>query len=99
VLNQAALVMRAQHAKKWRIVVAAEAQRNEEKTRKLSQARADAVKAYLVKKAPGLDPASIEAIGAVSDTPTVIIIATERDSGATPPPAQAAPEIEIQPGG
>jgi outer membrane putative beta-barrel porin/alpha-amylase/OmpA family protein/thrombospondin type 3 repeat protein len=94
VLDQVALTMRA-HAQvpKWRVVVAAEKQATEARQRALSQARADAVKAYLVQK--GVPQGKIEAIGAVSDTPTVVIVATEGAPSA--PPAQDAPEIEISP--
>ncbi|MBI4508153.1 MAG: OmpA family protein [Deltaproteobacteria bacterium] len=77
ILDQATVTMRAQgNVSKWRVVVAAEDQGSERKTRAVSQARADAIKAYL--SARGVAADKIEAIGAVADEPAVVIVATER---------------------
>jgi outer membrane protein OmpA-like peptidoglycan-associated protein len=86
-LDQAALTMLgAKGVAKWRIVVAAEKQRSDDQTRSVSQQRADAVKAYLIGK--GVPEASIEALGVVGDSPTVAIVAMQREESATPPPAE-----------
>jgi OmpA-OmpF porin, OOP family len=85
-LDQVSLTMLSEHGvTKWRIVVAAEKQKNEEATRALSQQRADAIKAYVVSK--GIAADRIEALGVVGDTPTVAVVAMEREGGAAPAPA------------
>ncbi|MFH0901068.1 MAG: transporter [Pseudomonadota bacterium] len=89
ILDQAAALMRAQlDVKKWRIVVAAENAGTESATRARSQARADAVKAHLVSR--GLAADTIDAIGALGDTPVVVIVATERKGKDSAPPAGEA---------
>ncbi len=80
-LDQIALTMLTEHGvKKWRIVVAAERQKTDDLTRSFSQQRADAVKAYLVGK--GVPADTLEALGVVGDTPTVAIVALEREEAA-----------------
>lgn len=72
-----ARVMRMQpDVSRWRIVVAARAQRSEELTRAKSQAQADAVKAGLI--AAGMSEDALEAIGAVSDSETLAFAVLER---------------------
>jgi OmpA-OmpF porin, OOP family len=106
-LDQVAMVMRGQpQVTKWRIVVAAEKNKDESKQRATSQARADAIKAYLQTK--GLRPEQIEAVGAVSDSPTVAIVGIEKNANLAPPDTgttieiepqndEQAPEIEMEP--
>ncbi len=94
-LDQVALAMRGQpQVSKWRIVAAADAKGDETKQRAASQARADAIKAYLISK--GLAGDKLEAVGAISDKPTVAIVALEKDLGIAPP-EDATIEIEITP--
>jgi outer membrane protein OmpA-like peptidoglycan-associated protein len=61
---------------RWRVVVAAKKQRKEELTRRKSQKQADAIRIQLA--ARGIPNEAIEAIGAVSDKPTVAIAVLER---------------------
>lgn len=61
---------------KWRVVVAAKRQKDDDKTRATSQAQADAFREALINAGVAAD--SIEAIGAVTDTPTVAIAVVER---------------------
>jgi outer membrane protein OmpA-like peptidoglycan-associated protein len=96
-LEQAALVMRGEpNVTKWRIVIAAEKQKTDEATRELSQKRADALVAFLVKE--GVPAERLEAVGVVGDRPTTAIVALERTDAAPPdpeepPPADPEPEI------
>jgi outer membrane protein OmpA-like peptidoglycan-associated protein len=85
-VDQIALTMLSEHSvKKWRIVVAAEKQANDDKTRALSQQRADALKAWVVSK--GVPADSVEALGVVGDTPTVAVVALEREEAPAAAPA------------
>ncbi len=94
-LDQTALTMRAEYSvKKWRVVVAAEKQKNDELTRALSQQRAEAIRAYLISK--GVPEANIEALGVVGDTPTVVVVALERTEAAPPADGAAEPEPVIE---
>ena len=61
---------------KWRVVVAAKKQKKEEATRIKSQRQADAIRIQLA--ARGIENERIEAVGAVSDNPTVAIAVLER---------------------
>ncbi len=77
VVDQLALVMKMNpDVAAWRVVVAAPRQRNDEATRAESQARADAIKAQVVSRGVAAD--AIEAIGAVSDNATIVVIVRER---------------------
>ena len=77
VVGQAAAVMRMHPTvARWRVVVAAPKQRNEDLTRRKSQRQADAIRLQLVAK--GIPNDAIEAIGAVSDRTTVAIAVVER---------------------
>jgi hypothetical protein len=94
ILDQVALLMRgAPKVKKWRVVVAAEKQKTDEATRALSQQRADAIKAYLIKK--GVPEDRIEALGVVGKSATVAVVALEIE-GAAPPPEAGTTEEEPQ---
>jgi outer membrane protein OmpA-like peptidoglycan-associated protein len=78
VVQQISRVMRMQkNVARWRIVVAARNQGNDEKTRAKSQIQADNLRAALVVDG-GLADDSVEAIGAVSDKPIVAIAVLER---------------------
>ena len=84
-VDQIALTMLTSHGvKKWRIVVAAEKQGSDDKTRALSQQRADVIKAWVVSK--GVPADSVEALGVVGDTPTVAVVALEREEAPDPAP-------------
>jgi outer membrane protein OmpA-like peptidoglycan-associated protein len=95
---------------KWRVVVAAKRQSDDDKTRATSQAQADALREAMI--AAGLPSDSVEAIGAVTDTPTVAIAVAERQEnedaefvcpaslrviGREPPAAGAAPAMVSEP--
>ena len=72
----AAVMMMHPEVAKWRVVVAARKQKKEEATRIKSQRQADAIRIRLASR--GIDNERIEAIGAVSDNPTVAIAVLER---------------------
>ena len=87
--DQATLLVKKEgDVAKWKIIVAAEKQKDDDATRALGQARAEAIKAHLVKK--GYPADRLEPIGAVSDTPRVVLAATERNAQhwGFPPPAE-----------
>jgi OOP family OmpA-OmpF porin len=83
----AAIMMMHPEVSKWRVVVAAKKQRKEEATRIKSQKQADAIRIHLASR--GIDNERIEAIGAVSDTPTVAIAVLERAEAGDEGMAQA----------
>ena len=72
----AAIMMMHPEVARWRVVVAAKKQKKEEATRIKSQRQADAVRIQLA--ARGIENDRIEAIGAVSESPTVAIAVLER---------------------
>ena len=72
----AAIMMMHPEVAKWRVVVAAKKQKKEEATRIKSQRQADAIRIQLA--ARGIENDRIEAVGAVSDNPTVAIAVLER---------------------
>jgi OmpA-OmpF porin, OOP family len=72
----AAIMMMHPEVAKWRVVVAARKQKKEEATRIKSQRQADAIRIQLA--AGGIENDRIEAMGAVSDNPTVAIAVLER---------------------
>ena len=72
----AAIMMMHPEVAKWRVVVAAKKQKKEEATRIKSQRQADAIRIHLASR--GIENDRIEAIGAVSDNPTVAIAVLER---------------------
>ncbi|HUS67643.1 MAG TPA: OmpA family protein [Kofleriaceae bacterium] len=61
---------------KWRVVVAAKKQKTDEVTRQKSQKQADAIRIQLASR--GISNDRIEAVGAVSDNPTIAIAVLER---------------------
>lgn len=76
-IDQVAAIMNMHpEVARWRIVAVAKKQRSDEQTRTKSQAQADAIKAHLISR--GIDSEKLEAVGAVSDRPTVAIAVLER---------------------
>lgn len=72
----AAVMRQNSDVTKWRIVVAARTQANDDKTRAASQAQADALRNAII--AAGVSSDAIEALGAVSDKPIVAIAVVNR---------------------
>ncbi len=83
----AAIMMMHPEVAKWRVVVAAKKQKKEEATRIKSQRQADAIRIHLASR--GIENDRIEAIGAVSDNPTVAIAVLERSEAGDEGFAQA----------